>query len=269
MRDAAEDPFAQSAVAIPAGHNQICAFIPSQAKEFGGDRPSRLPPYLARDDSMAAKVSRDIGKISSGAGFWFAFADSDNLNPFGPLQKRKRITHRAAAFARVLPGHDDPTQPRRCDGFGHNQDRPARAQQDHARIDEIIGPGTPCADNDEIRCSSLPQDKFVRQLKCSAPFHLLKVLAFVAESSADIIETRADHTAVMFRGLVIDDEASGGERGPWRQTPNSYEGRLKLVRQRECNLNPRFAIASGIDVDHHGCERGRLFRFASIGSRAD
>jgi len=216
VRDAAEDPFAQSAVAVAASHKQSRAFIPGQAKQFRGDRPSRLPPDLTRDDSMAAKVSCDIGKMSFGAGFRFAFADSDNLNPFGPLQKGKCITHGAAAFARVLPGHDHPTQFRRSNGFGHNQDRPARAQQDHARINEIIGAGMPCANNDEIRCSSLLEDKFVRQLKRGAPFDLLEILGFVAESPADIIETRADRTAVMFRGLVIDDEASGGEGGPWR-----------------------------------------------------
>jgi hypothetical protein len=63
VRDAAEDPFTQSTMSVAAGHDQICALIPNEMKELGGDRTPRLPPHLARhDNSMTAKVIRDIGK---------------------------------------------------------------------------------------------------------------------------------------------------------------------------------------------------------------
>src|SRR6266508_200803 len=84
VRDAAEDPFTQSTMSVAAGHDQIGALITNEVKELGGDRPPHLPPHFARhDNSMAAKVARDIRKMSFG-GFRLAFVDSDDQNLFGP-----------------------------------------------------------------------------------------------------------------------------------------------------------------------------------------
>src|SRR5262249_10996917 len=96
--DAAEDPFAQSTVPVAAGHDHICPLVPNEMEEFGGDRSARLPPdFVRHDDSMAEKVRSDIEKSLFSIGFGFAFADSDDQNLFGLLQKRKCITHGAAA----------------------------------------------------------------------------------------------------------------------------------------------------------------------------
>jgi hypothetical protein len=123
-----------------------------------------------------------------------------------------------------------------------------------------VAPGMACSDDDEIRCSCLPRYKFVWHFKSGAPFNLLEMPALGAESPADVIEASANYAAIMFRGLVIDDDASSGESGPQRQAGNSYEGRPKPVRQRERKLDPTLGIASDVDVDHHGCERHHLFR---------
>src|SRR6516165_5736006 len=58
VRDAPEDPFAQSTVPIAAGHDQIGALILNETQEFGGDRSPCLPPDVVhRGDSMADKVA--------------------------------------------------------------------------------------------------------------------------------------------------------------------------------------------------------------------
>jgi len=73
----------------------------------------------------------------------------------------------------------------------------------------------------------------------------------------------------MFRGLVIDDDASGGESGPQRQAGNANERCLEAVGQSKRKLDSLFAVALDIDVDHHRCERHRLFRLAAIDRRTD
>src|SRR6266566_2165437 len=105
VRDAAEDPFTQSTVAVAAGNDQICPLIPNETEEFGSNRPPRLLPHFVCLDSMAQKIRSDVGKSLFGIGFRFAFAQSDDQDLFGLLQQRKCITHGAAAVARVLPCH--------------------------------------------------------------------------------------------------------------------------------------------------------------------
>src|SRR5215467_2820329 len=127
VRDAAEDPFPQSTVPVAAGHDQICLLILNETQEFASDRPPCLPPDLVRSgDSMAEKVPCDVGKRPFGPGVPFAFADSDEKNLFGPLQKRKCITYGAAALTCVFPRHDHPAELQRSDGVGHYQHGPAR-----------------------------------------------------------------------------------------------------------------------------------------------
>jgi hypothetical protein len=218
-------------MSVAAGHDQIGALIAKEVKELGGDRPPCLPPHFARhDNSMAAKVARDIGKVSFG-GFRLAFIDSEDQNLFRPLQKRKGIAHRAAALARLLPRHHDPAELGRSNDVWHDQERPAGAQQDHAGVDEImhVTPGVPSADNDQIRRSCLPRYEFVRQLKGGTPFNLFEMLALGAESPADVVEECAHRAAIGLRGLVIDDDASRGESRPQRQTGNANEGRAKSI----------------------------------------
>src|SRR6516164_11280978 len=130
VRDAAEDPFAQSIVPVAAGHDQICLLILNMTQKFGGDRPLRLPPdFVRRSDAMAEKVRCDVGKSPFGLGFRFAFADSDEQNLFGLLQKRKCITHGAAALTCVLPRDHDAAELRRSDGVGTTRTgRPARSK---------------------------------------------------------------------------------------------------------------------------------------------
>ena len=127
VRDAAEDPFAQSTVPIAAGHDQIGALILNETQEFGGDRSPCLPPDVVHRGSMAEKVACGVGKSPFGIGFRFAFADSDKQNLFGPLQKRKCITYGAAALTRVFPRHHHhAAELQRSDGVGDYQDGSAR-----------------------------------------------------------------------------------------------------------------------------------------------
>src|SRR5215468_8422144 len=101
VRDAAEDPFAQAAMSIAAGDDQIRGLVPNEVKEFGADRPPRPPPHLARrDNAMPPKIFHHIGKTSFGMIVRLAFVDSDDEHMFGLVQKRKSIAHGAAALAR-------------------------------------------------------------------------------------------------------------------------------------------------------------------------
>jgi hypothetical protein len=253
-------------MSVAAGHDQICALALNEMQEFGADRPSRLPPHLARHaNSMAAKVACDIGKISFG-GFRSAFVDSEDDNIFRSLQKRKGIAHSASTLARVLPCHYDAAQLERTDDIGHNQDRPACTQQDHAWIDKIMhaASGVSRSGDDEVRGTRLPQYEFVGQLKRGAPFNLFEMLRLGAESPAHVIETCAYRAALMLRGLVIDDNASGRESGPQRQAGNTNERCLKALGQTKGELNPLLAVARDVDVNHHGCERGLLVQSTAI-----
>jgi hypothetical protein len=127
MRDAPEDPFTQSTVSVATGDDQIGALIANEVKELGGDRPPRLPPHLARhDNSMSAKVARDIGEICFG-GFRLVFVDSEDQNLVHPLQERKGIAHGAAALARLLPRHHYPAELRGRNDLGNHQERSAGA----------------------------------------------------------------------------------------------------------------------------------------------
>ena len=128
MRDAAEEPFPQSTVPVAAGNDQICLLILNETQEFASDRSPCLPPDVVhRGDSMAEKVLCDVGKSFFGIGFRFAFADSDEQDLFGPLQKRKCITYGAAALTRVFPRHHHhAAELQRSDGVGDYQDGSAR-----------------------------------------------------------------------------------------------------------------------------------------------
>ena len=176
-------------MSIAAGHDQICALVSNEVKKLGSDWAAGLLPHLAhREHAMAAKVGRDVGQMCFG-GFRLAFVDAEDQNLVRPLQKRKGIAHGAAALARVLPRHHHPMEVWRSNHGGDDQDRPARAQEDHAGIDKImhVAASVPCSDDDEIRRSCLAGDKFMRQFKSGAPFNLLEVLAFAAESPAHLI----------------------------------------------------------------------------------
>ena len=94
------------------------------------------------------------------------------------------------------------------------------------------------------------------------------MLPFGAEPPAHVIETCAHRSALMCRELVIDDNASSGKSGPQRQAGNANERCLKAVGQGKRKLDSLFGVALNIDVNHHGCERHRLFRLAAIKKRA-
>src|SRR6266545_132270 len=127
-----------------------------------------------------------------------------------------------------------------------------------------VAPSVPCPDNDEIRRSCFSRYEFVRQLEGGTPFNLLEVLALGAESPAEVVQACAHRAAIVLRGLVIDDEASRGERWPQRQAGNANEGGLKSIRQSKSKLDSRFAVAHYVDVHHDGCERGHLLQSAAI-----
>jgi hypothetical protein len=52
--NAAEDPFAQSAMAIPAGHDQVRPLVSHKLKELGRNRPAWWAPDLVCDDNPVA-----------------------------------------------------------------------------------------------------------------------------------------------------------------------------------------------------------------------
>ena len=82
---------------------------------------------MRRGYSMAEKVARDVGKSPFGIGFRFAFADYDEQDLFGLLQKRNCIMHGAAALTRVFPRHHHhAAELQRSDGVGDYQDGSAR-----------------------------------------------------------------------------------------------------------------------------------------------
>ena len=82
-----------------------------------------------------------------------------------------------AIIGSIQSVQDHATELRRRNDIGHDQHWPAHAQQDDAGIDEIVAPGIPRCDDDEIRRSSLPRDNLVRQLERGAPFDLSQMLA--------------------------------------------------------------------------------------------
>src|SRR6516165_12432398 len=271
VRGAAEDPFAQSTVPIAAGHDQIGALIPNETQEFGGDRSPCLPPDVVhRSDSMAEKVACGVGKSPFGIGFRFAFADSDEQNLFGPLQKRKCITYGAAALTRVFQRHHHAAELQRSDGVGHYQHGPARPYQDHAEISKVlhVTPSMPCSDDDEIRRSGLARHELIRQFKRGAPFNPFEMLALGAELLAHVLETCARRAALMFRGLAIDDDTPRGKSRPQRQASDANERCLKAVGQSKSKLHSLFTVALDIEVDHHSYERHR-FQLAAIKKRTD
>src|SRR6516165_2209936 len=122
----------------------------------------------------------------------------------------------------------------------------------------------PCSDDDKIRRSGLARHKLIWQFKRGAPFNLFEMLALGAEPLAHVLETCARRAALMFRGLVIDDDASGGEGRPQHQADKANERCLKAVGQSKSKLHSLFTVALDIEVDHHRCERHRLFRLAAI-----
>src|SRR6516164_2870732 len=113
----------------------------------------------------------------------------------------------------------------------------------------------PCSDDDEIRRSGLARHELIRQFKCGAPFNLFEMLALRAELLAHVLETCARRAALTFRGLVIDSDAN--------------ERCLKAVGQSKSKLHSLFTVALDIEVDHHRCERHRLFQLAAIKKRTD
>jgi hypothetical protein len=90
------------------------------------------------------------------------------------------------------------------------------------------------------------------------------MLGLGAESPAHVIETCAHRAALVFRGLVIDDDGADSESGPQRQAGHANERCLKAVRQSKSKLHSLFAVARDVDVNHHGCERGPLVQSAAI-----
>jgi hypothetical protein len=85
------------------------------------------------------------------------------------------------------------------------------------------------------------------------------MLALDTELFAHLVETCPHHAIVMLRRFTVDDDASGGESGPQRQAGNPNEGCLKAVRQIERDLDPLFAVALGVEVDHYRCNGHGLF----------
>jgi hypothetical protein len=92
------------------------------------------------------------------------------------------------------------------------------------------------------------------------------MLALDTELFAHLVETCPHRAMVMLRRFTVDDDASGGESGPQGQAGNPNEGCLKAVRQIERDLDPLFAVALGVEVDHYRCNGHGLFPADSKGS---
>jgi hypothetical protein len=84
---------------------------------------------------MAREMCADVGKRLLGQGLGVALLERNQQDLARLLQKRDRVAHGASAFARILPCDDRTSQLKRSNGVGHNQKRPARAQQNHTGID--------------------------------------------------------------------------------------------------------------------------------------
>src|SRR5215472_11491667 len=83
-RDAAENPFTQSAVPIAASHDEICLFLLHNVQELGGGRVPRSAPDFGRHDHpVADKISSDISEILLGLRLRFVLADFDEQDLFG------------------------------------------------------------------------------------------------------------------------------------------------------------------------------------------
>jgi hypothetical protein len=94
------------------------------------------------------------------------------------------------------------------------------------------------------------------------------MLAFAAESPAHLIQARAHRPAIVFRRLVIDDDACRGESGAQPQPGNANERRLKAVGQSNSELNPLFAVPRDVDMHQHGCKRSPVRLGAASGNSA-
>src|SRR5262245_6405086 len=97
---------------------------------------------------MADEVGRDVGQILLGLRLRFVFADFNEQNLFRLLQEWERVTHRAAAFARILPGDDHAAQRQRSDGIGNQQNGTAGAQHDNSRVQIVAA--APATDDEKM-----------------------------------------------------------------------------------------------------------------------
>src|SRR6516165_4836797 len=141
VRDAVEDPLAQSTVPVAAGHDQTCLLILNETQEFGGDWPPPLPPDVVhRGDSMAEKVACDVGKKS----FWhwipIRLRRSRRAEPLWPAAETQ--VHHARrggtrAYSSTPPPRGGAAAERRCRAppkrAGPPAARSCRDRQGHAR----------------------------------------------------------------------------------------------------------------------------------------
>jgi hypothetical protein len=85
--DTAEDPFAQSAVAIAAGDDQVRVLVFHKLEELGGDRSTWGAPYLVcNDDPVAHEIRRHVPQILLRRRVALMLADFDEQNLFRLLQ---------------------------------------------------------------------------------------------------------------------------------------------------------------------------------------
>src|SRR5262245_8905480 len=238
--DPAEDPFAQAAAPIAAGHDQVCMLGMNQFKQLGCYRAARTPPDLVRDDdTMALQIAPDIGKVCLVLGFRRLFTNLDHKDLPGLQQKGQRVTHRAAALPRILACDDGAAKMQRSYDIGHHQDRPPRPQQDDARFDKVMRgpPSVPGPDNNEIRGPCLSGNEVKWQFEGGAPLDLLEMLALSAELPAHVIETCCHCPTVLLRRLAIDGDASRSENRPQGQARDANECRLEAVGEIKRELD--------------------------------
>ena len=154
MRHPAKDPLTQSAVPVPAGHDQVGFLGAHKLEKLGRDRASgALPGFVSHNDTVAHEVACDVGKGFSVKGFRFFFTDSDHKNFLGFPEERKRVLHRAPALTGVLASYYDATKLQGSNDVGHHQDRPAGPQQNNAGLDQIthLATGSRLPDQDDVR----------------------------------------------------------------------------------------------------------------------
>src|SRR6516162_1463980 len=84
VRDAAENPFTEPAVAITPGDYQIGLLLAHQVEELGRGWPSGSPPDLIGDDNpVTDQIRADIGKVVLLRGLRVLLADADQENLLG------------------------------------------------------------------------------------------------------------------------------------------------------------------------------------------
>src|SRR5574337_758906 len=130
----AQCPFAESAVVICAGNNQVGSFALDDRRELG-----RIEPVLGRRHAFGfyavpLEPTYDVRHALIGLHDIFLAGYLDHDRPLGGLQHRHRIGHRAPRLAGILPGNEDVAGRKPGGGRRDNQQRPPRLHHEIADI---------------------------------------------------------------------------------------------------------------------------------------